>query len=108
MQLIDEELERADLKFPDWPTDPVHALGILSEEYGELSKEVLQMVYEPHKTSLKEIEAEAVQTAAMAIRFLISLERYEFVKSKQHIQRGQNFLDILASGQQRFLEKIGL
>lgn len=31
------ELERAQGKFPTWPTDPIHALNVISEEYGELS-----------------------------------------------------------------------
>ena len=80
------EVEAAVEKFPTWPTDPLHALAVLGEEYGELNKAVLQYTYEPHKTSLKEIETEAVQTAAMALRFLISLNTYQYKKSEQHKQ----------------------
>ncbi len=85
-ELIDVELERAVKKFPTWPTDPLHALAVLGEEYGELTKSVLQYTYEPHKTSFEEIRSEAIQTAAMSIRFLMSLEAYEFSESEQHKQ----------------------
>jgi NTP pyrophosphatase (non-canonical NTP hydrolase) len=81
-----EELERAVDKFPEYPTDPLHALSILGEEYGELNKSVLQYTYEPQKTSKEEIRSEAIQTAAMAIRFLISLEDFDYKKSQQHKQ----------------------
>lgn len=80
------ELNKATTKFPLWPNDPLHALNILGEEYGELNKEVLQMVYEPHKTSLDEIRKEAVQTAAMALRFYMSLDKYKYVPAQQHSQ----------------------
>lgn len=31
---ITEELSNAVVKFPEYPTDPLHALAILGEEYG--------------------------------------------------------------------------
>lgn len=80
------ELTKATLKFPQWPTDPLHALSVLGEEFGELNKEMLQMVYEPHKTSFEEIRKEAVQTAAMAIRLYMSLDKYEYKQQPQHKQ----------------------
>lgn len=81
-----KELDFAVSKFPTWPDDPLHALSVLGEEYGELNKAVLQLVYEPHKTSYEEVNKEAIQTAAMAIRFLISLDVYSFNTSTQHKQ----------------------
>ena len=81
------ELEQATIKFPTWPTDPLHAIGILQEEVGELTKEVVQLTYEPHKSSLEAVRREAVQTAAMALRFLISLDRYEFLAGPMHSQK---------------------
>jgi len=68
MKIVKEilkEVERATKKFPTWPTDPLHAVAVLGEEFGELTKAVLQFTYEPHKTTLDEIRVEAVQTAAM-------------------------------------------
>ena len=84
--LVSLELEKAVAKFPTWPTDPIHALAVLGEEYGELNKEVLQLTYEPHKTDFKNLKKEAIQTAAMAIRFLASLRQYEFIEGPQHSQ----------------------
>lgn len=80
------EVTHAAKKFPTWPTDPIHALAILGEEYGELNKAVVQMAYEPHKASLGQIEEEAVQTAAMAIRFIMSLDDYSYGECNQHEQ----------------------
>lgn len=64
---IAAEVTRACAKFPTWPTDPLHALAVLGEEYGELTKDMLQLCYEPHKTSRENVRKEAMQTAAMAV-----------------------------------------
>lgn len=80
------EIMRATKKFPTWPTDPLHALAVLGEEYGELTKAMLQLTYEPHKTSQKEVREEAIQTAAMALRLAMSLERYNYAPCDQHSQ----------------------
>ncbi|WP_213993817.1 hypothetical protein [Sodalis sp. dw_96] len=80
------ELERAIRKFPTWPTDPIHASKILDEEVGELSKAVLQATYEPHKSGPDEVRAEAIQAAAMCIRFIASLDRYQYTPATQHEQ----------------------
>ena len=84
---IKAELARAMAKFPNWPTDALHAVGVVAEEMGELQKEVLQLAYEPHKSSKEWVRKEALQTAAMAIRFLMSLDRYEFAPGPQHPQQ---------------------
>lgn len=80
------ELDRAVAKFPTWPTDPLHASGVVQEEAGELAKAVLQAVYEPHKSGPTQVFEEAVQTAAMAVRFLLSSARYTYVPGEQHTQ----------------------
>lgn len=80
------EVERATSKFPIWPTDPIHAFAVVAEEFGEAQKEVLQLTYEPHKSSRESVRKEAVQLAAMAIRFLMSLDRYEYTPREQHSQ----------------------
>jgi hypothetical protein len=89
MSVIDQvmaEVERATVKFPTWPTDPLHALAVLGEEFGELTKEVLQMAYEPHKTNKEKVRAEAIQTAAMALRFVMSLDKYDHKPGIEHPQ----------------------
>jgi hypothetical protein len=80
------EIDRAVAKFPTWPTDPLHAVAVLGEEFGELTKAALQLTYEPHKTSMDEFRAEAIQTAAMALRFVQSLDTYQFTRCEQHKQ----------------------
>lgn len=70
-----DEFGRATLKFPTWPTDPLHAVAVLGEEFGELTKALLQTVYEPHKVKEGELKMGTVQTAAMALRFLASLDQ---------------------------------
>lgn len=86
IDLIVAELERAGEKFPTWPTDPLHALAVLGEEFGELTQAVVEATYEPHKSKRADVQKEAVQVAAMAIRFLASMDRYEFRPSVQHDQ----------------------
>lgn len=80
------EVRKAVAKFPTWPTDPLHALPILGEEFGELTKATLQLTYEPGKVNFGDMEIEAIQTAAMAIRFLQSLHAYRFHRGHQHRQ----------------------
>jgi len=83
-----KEMNKAKAKFPEWPTDPIHAVTILGEEYGELQKAVLQLTYEPEKQDFSDgnMREEAIQVAAMALRFLMSFGEYEFALSKQHKQ----------------------
>lgn len=86
---ITDEVARATTKFPTWPTDPLHALAVLGEEYGELTKAMLQLTYEPHKTNAEEVRMEAIQTAAMALRLAMSLDRYEYKRGEQHKQSSE-------------------
>ena len=65
------EVERAEIKHPDWPTDQVYAATIVAEESGELTRAALQ--YEAENGSIEEIRKEAIQTAATCIRLLRSL-----------------------------------
>ena len=80
------EIERAVKKFPTWPTDPLHALAVLGEEFGELTQAALQYTYEPHKSTREDVKTEATQVAAMALRFLASLDHYDFIPGQQHRQ----------------------
>ena len=81
-----KEMERAKEKFPTWPNDALHAVGVVAEEMGELQKEVMQLTYEPHKSTKESVKKEAIHLAAMSLRFLLSLENYEYRKSEQHHQ----------------------
>ena len=90
MTLIEEvlaEVRRARDKFPQWPNDPLHAAAIVAEECGELQRAVLTHMYEPWKLSTPEdVRDEAIQTAAMCLRFLTSFDKYVWDQSKQHNQ----------------------
>lgn len=86
---IKKELDRAIELFPTWPTDIIHAYSVIGEECGELNKACLQFVHEPgKKVSIEDIREEAIQTAAMAIRFIISLDQKLYYSNNyQHMQR---------------------
>lgn len=86
IRIVLAELDRAVSKHPVWPTDPLHALAVLGEEYGELTQAVLQCTYEKERSSLKNVEKEAIQVAAMSIRFLLSLREYSYEAGSQHKQ----------------------
>lgn len=78
-----EELEGAADKFPTWPTDPLHAVGVVNKEVGELAKAVLQRVYEPEKNPPGAVRDEAIQAAAMLIRFMIRMGTYAWEPGKR-------------------------
>jgi hypothetical protein len=85
------EVERATRKFPTWPTDAIHAAAVVAEEVGELQKSVLEAIYEPHKGSRASVRTEAVQAAAMCLRFLASLDLYAWSATPaQHQQNARS------------------
>jgi NTP pyrophosphatase (non-canonical NTP hydrolase) len=86
ISLIAGEVKKATSKFPTWPTDPLHAVAVLGEEYGELVKAVLQVTYEPHKSCMEDVRMEAIQVAAMGLRFVMSLNNYSYQQGDQHTQ----------------------
>lgn len=93
MKEVQAEMARATAKFPTWPTDPLHALAVLGEEFGELTKDMLQLCYEPHKTSRENVRKEAIQTATMALRLAMSLDVYDYKRGQQHSQGGDSLPD---------------
>lgn len=72
IELILNELKRAEAKFPDWPDDIIHAAAIVAEEAGELTRASLNVVYSGENPN--ELQLEAIQVGAMAIRFLKNLK----------------------------------
>jgi hypothetical protein len=85
---ISVEVERAMMMFPTWPTDPLHAVAVIGEEFGELTQAVLQSVYEPTKSNPEDVRTEAIHTAAMCLRFIASLDKYRYEQGPQRSQRG--------------------
>lgn len=72
-----KELIKAEDKFPRWPNDALHALGIVNEEHGELCQAVLGCCGES-KYTMEEIEEEAIQTIAMLFRFVTNMDKCDF------------------------------
>lgn len=83
---IEQEVERSRLYHPLWPDDPIHAVVIVAQECGELQKAILKNVYDPIKLDLMSVRDKAIQTAAVCVRFLDSLDRYELRPGAKHKQ----------------------
>lgn len=80
LQAIEAEYERAKIKYPWWPSDPVHAIAIAWEEKGELIQACNDHVHPQCNhlgdDTLSRMYKEAVQMGAMAVRFLENMEAY--------------------------------
>lgn len=56
---------------------PPLSAALVAEELGELQQALLQIHFEPSKgKTADDVREEAVQTAAMALRFLSNFDRY--------------------------------
>ena len=75
------EVLRAEKKFSNWPESPYVALCVLGEEYGELQKAVLHVTEKG--ADVEDVRSEAVQVAAMAMRFLLGLDEYVYNEDGQ-------------------------
>lgn len=73
-KLIQSELERAKTKHPNFPNDIFQKLAIMQEEVGEVAKAVNE--YHFSGGSLQDVKDELIQTAAMCVRMLESLDFY--------------------------------
>ena len=81
LEAVKAEVERAQKLHPAWPSDPLHALAILGEEFGELTRAMVQLTYEREKVSSPAgVAEEALQTAAMALRLLLHLNDYRYIQ----------------------------
>ena len=89
---VEREMKKAIKEFPKWPTDPIHAVAVVAEESGELQKAVLEAVYEPEKFSIHDVRWEAIQTIAMCLRFIHSLDAklYAWEQSNHHVQNAEH------------------
>jgi len=69
---IEDELELALQKFPNFPCDPLHAVAVMGEEAGEATQAALQWVYEGGNK--ENTRNELIQTAAMCIRMISGID----------------------------------
>ena len=67
-----DALRKAEKLHPGFPTDPIHASAIVTEELGELERAALQWTYE--ESGKAAVAREAAHTAAMGIRFLLNID----------------------------------
>lgn len=86
IEAIRAEVAKATAKFPTWPTRVIDAAAVVGEEAGELTKACLEATYEKHKETPEGVQREAIQTGAMAVRFLMSMARYDYSEGPQHSQ----------------------
>ena len=82
IRLVNEELVRAEKKFPTWPVDVIHGVAVMAEEAGEAVKASLDYAYF-HDASINNLETELIQTAAMAIRAWVGLDSKRAVMVKE-------------------------
>ena len=72
IELLLDELDRAERLHPQWPLSDVDKSAIVAEEAGELIKATLNYYY--HNGGRDDMRTEAIHTGAMALRFLINME----------------------------------
>lgn len=75
LSLLEAELERAIKVHPQWPTDAIHASAILNEEAGELTQAAIDFHF--YVDDRQRMREEAIQIGAMALRFLLNIDRYK-------------------------------
>lgn len=80
------ELERSEKRSPSWPSDPIEASYILQDKASQLRKAVRKLAYEPHTTSRDDVELAALRSGAMAIRFLMSIDHYDWTWARRYAQ----------------------
>lgn len=79
--LIIDELERAEKKYSSWPENTVHAVAIIFEKAGEMIQSAIEYEYgERTNPCLLHHVNEAIQTAAMALRFIVNFSPYVTLK----------------------------
>ncbi|QQO90184.1 hypothetical protein pEaSNUABM5_00042 [Erwinia phage pEa_SNUABM_5] len=75
-RMMVEELDRAEIKHPEWTSDAVHAAGILAEESGEAMQAAVDFNATGDRDNLVCLESETIQTGAMCLRLLLNLQEF--------------------------------
>lgn len=70
------EWRRAQTKFPSWPMNPFHALGVVAEEFGECVDAAADCM--DGRGTIEAVRAEAIQLGAMVARFVESIDQYDW------------------------------
>ena len=99
---IKAELERAKKLHPNYPTDIFKQLAIMQEEAGEVTKAVYDNWAKG--TPIEDVETELIQTAAMCVRMLESINRIQNL-DLDAINPGETFLEYAEKSKIDFIEK---
>lgn len=75
-RMIVEELDRAEIKHPEWTSDACHAASILSEECGEATQAAVDFNTSGDRKHLEFLQAETIQTGAMCLRLLLNIDQF--------------------------------
>lgn len=98
LQEFAQELAVAEAAHPVWSNDAVHAASILTEEAGEVAQAANDFNELGGRDCARAaMRAEAVQTGAMALRFLLNLDGFEC--HKQTVSK-QRLKDVISQVQQ--------
>lgn len=73
LSLIMNELRDAETDHPTWPEECIHAASIVVEEAGELLRDCATFEENGDERLIVNMQLEAVQTGAMAVRFIKNL-----------------------------------
>jgi len=93
LKMILSELGKAEEKFPTFPDDLIHAVGIMTEEAGEAMREAIDWEYPKEQNApaevLDRLAMETAQTGAMAIRTLVKVLEFWDRQTVSHETRGE-------------------
>lgn len=67
------EVNRAESKHPNWPSDKIYSLAIIGEEYGEAQREAVKLEMNEDDKSLPNLKKELIHTMATCFRALKNL-----------------------------------
>jgi hypothetical protein len=70
---ITAELVRAEMMFPVYPTDVIHAAAIVAEEAGELVRAANNVYHYDSVEHRENLLGEAIQVTASGLRFLMEI-----------------------------------
>lgn len=89
LEAVLNEVNRARAKYPSWPDNIVMAAAIASEESGEVVRSCNSFHWQQGDDSPADIMNEAIQAAAMWIRFLVDspLMYWEHKHQAEEIER---------------------
>jgi NTP pyrophosphatase (non-canonical NTP hydrolase) len=82
LHAVAQERIRQNVKWGDQKHAPAVWLSLLTEEVGELAKEVNEDLF-GDKTAIERMRTEAIQTAAVAIAFIEQLDEQTTINQKK-------------------------